>query len=147
MNEALIIWVVLAVAFAVTELATMAFVALYFALGAVAAAVLAGFDVAVVWQVLAFVVTGVALLAMTRPFLKHRLEPAAYATNVDRMAGRSGVVTIPIDNHANTGQIRVGTEFWTARMDDTVASEIVSSDSTVRILRVEGVTAYVVPHS
>ena len=145
MNEALFIWVALAVAFAVTEIATMAFVALYFALGAVAAAVLAGFDVGITWQILAFVVTASVLLAITRPFLKQHLEPAATPMNVDRMSGKRGIVTIPIDNDANTGQIRVGTEYWTARLDVDAASDPLPVESRVEIVRVEGVTAWVAP--
>ena len=65
-------------------------------------------------------------------------------TNVDTIAGRSAVVTITIDNHANTGQIRVGSEYWTARTpgDDDPA---IPAGAVVRIESVAGVTARVVP--
>lgn len=145
MDSWLIIWIVLAVAFAVTELATMAFVALYFALGAVVAAVVAGMGGNVTWQILAFVVSGVLLLALTRPLLKSRLEGETLLTNVHSVVGKGGYVTIPINNAANTGQIRIGSEFWTARLD--AASTVTSLDveTPVTVLRVEGVTAWVTP--
>jgi membrane protein implicated in regulation of membrane protease activity len=66
------------------------------------------------------------------------------ATNVDTVTGRSAVVTIAIDNHANTGQVRVGSEYWTARTpgDDDPP---IAVGTLVRIESVAGVTARVVP--
>jgi membrane protein implicated in regulation of membrane protease activity len=144
-TQELIVWVAIAVAFAVAELATMAFVGLYFAIGAIAAAVLAGFEFDIAWQVLAFVATSIVLLALTRPFLQHRLQSEPVPMNVDRMTGKRGIVTIPIDNDANTGQIRVGTEYWTARLEDGSPSDPLPVEARVEVVRVSGVTAYVVP--
>ena len=66
------------------------------------------------------------------------------ATNVDTVTGRSAVVTIAIDNHSNTGQVRVGSEYWTARTpgDDDPP---IAVGTLVRIESVAGVTARVVP--
>lgn len=146
MNEYLLVWIGLAVLFAVVELATVAFVALYFALGAAAAAVVAGMDGGFAWQLLAFIVTGVVLLAITRPFLKGKLEHGTNTlTNVHGMVGKTGIVTIPIDSHAGTGQIRVGTEYWTARFVEGSDHAALGVDGRVRIVSVSGVTARVEP--
>ena len=59
------------------------------------------------------------------------------------VAGRSAVVTIAIDNHANTGQIRVGSEYWTARTPGDEDPPI-PAGAVVRIESVAGVTARVV---
>lgn len=145
MESQIILWVVLAAAFAVLEIATMAFVSLYFAIGSVAAAVIAWLDGPMWLQLLAFAVTGIVLMAITRPFLKRKLESPAIPTNVDRMVGRRGIVTIAIDNDASTGQIRVGTEYWTARWPEATGGAAIPVDTKVEIIAVEGVTARVVP--
>lgn len=143
MDSQLILWIVLAAAFAVLEIATMAFVSLYFAVGAVVAALIAWGDGPMSMQLLAFAGTGLVLMAVTRPFLKRKLESPDIATNVDRMVGRRGIVTIAIDNDANTGQIRVGTEYWTARWPEATPGTTIPVDAKVEIVAVEGVTARV----
>lgn len=146
MDSYLVFWIVLATVLAVTEVASMAFVAIYFAIGSAAAAVVAGTDAGLEWQLLAFVLTGVVLMAATRPVLKRRLETPDVPANVDRLVGRGAIVTIPVDNDRNTGQVRVGTEFWTARRPDDAADlTVIPVDAHVRIVAVEGVTARVVP--
>lgn len=145
MDEYLLVWIGLTVLFAVVELATVAFVALYFALGAAAAAVVAGMGGSFTWQLLAFIVSALLLLAITRPFLKAKLEHGTTTlTNVHGMVGRHGIVTIPIDNDENSGQIRVGTEYWTARLADGSSEGPVPVDARVTIVAVEGVTARVI---
>jgi membrane protein implicated in regulation of membrane protease activity len=145
MDSQLVMWIVLAAALAVLEIATMGFVALYFALGAIAAAIVAWLGADMPWQLLAFAATGVVLMVATRPFLKRKLESPAVHTNVDRMVGKRGVVTIAIDNDANTGQIRVGTEYWTARWPEAAPGATIGVDERVEIIAVEGVTARVRP--
>ena len=144
MDNWIVIWGALAVAFIVIELVTVSFVAIYFAIGALAATLVAGLNGNVALQLLAFAATGIVLMVLTRPVLKRKLESPDVATNVDRMTGKGGIVTIAIDNDANTGQIRVGTEYWTARVAAGGADgEMIPVDSRVTVLSVEGVTARV----
>lgn len=145
MDPELVLWIILAAVLAALEVATMAFVALYFAVGSVAAAIVAWLGGGLEWQLLAFALTGMLLMLATRPFLKRRLESPDIATNVDRMVGRGGIVTIPIDNDANTGQIRVGTEYWTARWPEDGHGAAIPVGARVRIVAIEGVTARVLP--
>lgn len=141
----LLTWIIIAAAFAVLEAATVAFFAQYFAIGAVAGAIVAWQGGDVKWQLLAFAVTAAVLMALTRPFLKRRLESPDYHTNVHGMVGRRGIVTIPIDNDSNTGQIRVGSEYWTARWPEDTPGLTIPVDARVEIVAVEGVTARVKP--
>lgn len=147
MDSQLVMWIVLAAAFAVLEIATMAFVALYFAVGAAAAGVVAWLDGPLALQIGVFAITGLVLMLITRPLLKRKLESPAVHTNVDRMVGKRGIVTIAIDNDANTGQIRVGTEYWTARWPEATPGTTIPVDDRVEIVAVEGVTARVRPLS
>lgn len=142
-----VIWIALAATFVVVEVITVGFVAIYFALGAGAAALVAWLGGGIGWQLLAFAATGIALMVLTRPFLKQKLEPEDVPTNVNRLVGKGGIVTIPIDNDANTGQIRVGTEYWTARMAEDAAEQVVPVDARVTVDAVEGVTALVRPRA
>ena len=96
-------------------------------------------------QGLVFAVSAVLLMVLTRrPVLAYARGQREVATNVDTVTGRSAVVTIAIDNHANTGQVRVGSEYWTARTpgDDDPPIAVAPSCS---IESVAGVTARVVP--
>jgi membrane protein implicated in regulation of membrane protease activity len=145
MDGWLVLWIILAALFAVTEILTMAFVAIFFSIGAVAGALVAWLGGDAPWQLLAFGATGLVLLAITRPVIKRRFESPNIPTNVNRMVGRTGIVTIPIDNDASTGQIRVGTEFWTARWPEDAQAHVIPIDARVGIVAVEGVTARVLP--
>jgi membrane protein implicated in regulation of membrane protease activity len=96
-------------------------------------------------QGLVFAVSAVLLMVLTRkPLLAYAHRQRDVATNVDTITGRGAVVTIEIDNHANTGQIRVGSEYWTARTprDDDPRIPV---GANVSIESVAGVTARVTP--
>lgn len=147
MEAYVIFWIAVAAGFIIVEVVTMAFVAMYFAVGAGAAALVAWMDGALVWQLLAFAATGVVLMVLTRPLLKGKLESPDVPTNVDRMTGKGGIVTIAIDNDANTGQIRVGTEYWTARVADGQPDQVIPVDARVTVQTIEGVTARVLPRA
>ena len=108
-----------------------------------AAGIVAASGLGPTWQLLAFAVTTGVLMLLTRPVLKKRLESPDVLTNVNRMIGKGGIVTIAIDNDMNTGQIRVGTEYWTARLPEGSEAASVPVDAKVRVLSVEGVTARV----
>lgn len=139
-----IAWVVIAVVFAALELVTTTFVSIYIALGAIGAAVVAGVGGGLGAQLGVFAALGVILLLLTRPVLKGRLEAPDIHTNVYTVVGKTGIVTLPIDNDGNTGQIRIGTELWTARTPEgTTRGAVIPVESRVRVVAVEGVTARV----
>jgi membrane protein implicated in regulation of membrane protease activity len=141
--EAWVIWVVVAVVLLIAEATTSAFVAVYFGLAAIAAAAIAaaGLDAAV--QLLAFAALSVGSLMLTRPALKRAAgRTAAIRTGVDAMAGRIGVVTLPI-GALEPGQVKIGGETWTARC--FYDEEPIEAGSRVEVVKIEGVTALVVP--
>ncbi len=138
-------WAIAGAVFVVVELLTVTFVAIYLGIGAFAGMIVALAGGTVGWQFAAFAITGIVLMLLTRPLIKRRLESPDIPTNVNRMVGKVGIVTITIDNDSSTGQIRVGTEYWTARMIDECASEVLPVESRVVVEAVEGVTARVRP--
>jgi membrane protein implicated in regulation of membrane protease activity len=139
---AALIWAIAGVACLLAELLTVSFVLVYFGVGGLAAAAAALLGAPLALQVLVFAVVALGLLALTRKPLLRLVQPRKQATNVHALIGRRGIVTIPISNDENTGQIRIGTEFWTARDVDEDAPAIAAGEH-VEVLEVRGVTARV----
>lgn len=142
---AVVVWIVAALALFGIEATTVSFVALYFGVGSLVSAIVAAAGAGVAVQLLAFSIVSVVALLATRGTVTRALQRSPVVkSNVNTLVGRRGVVTVPITAASGRGQVRVGTEYWTARpyMEDT--SDI-PAGATVEILSVEGVTALVLP--
>ncbi len=141
--EAWVVWVVIAVVLLVAEATTSAFVAVYFGLAALVTAAVAAAGLGTPVQLLAFAILSVGSLLLTRPALKRAAgRTAGIRTGVDAMQGRIGVVTRPI-GELESGQVKVGGETWTAR--SYYDEEAIPAGSRVEVVKVEGVTALVIP--
>src|SRR3954467_4916698 len=139
------IWLVVAVALLVAEATTTSFVAAYFAIGALLAAVAAALGAPLWAQGAEFVIVSLGLLVLTRQLVLRGLgKGSSPRMNVYALEGQQGIVTIPIDNDASTGQIRIGSEFWTARTVDELPAPI-PIGAKVQVVEVRGVTARVRP--
>ncbi|MEE1737515.1 NfeD family protein [Streptomyces sp. BE147] len=111
-----------------------------FAVGAVAAAVVAALGGGIVAQVLVFVVVSVALIAVVRPIAaRHRAGQAQYATGIDALKGRQAVVLERVD--AGGGRIKLGGEIWSARTLDSDQS--FEPGQQVDVVDIDGATAIV----
>ncbi|MFF8953796.1 NfeD family protein [Streptomyces sp. NPDC014940] len=112
-----------------------------FAVGAVAAAVVAGLGFGVVIQVLAFVVVSVALIAVVRPIAaRHGRQRPELATGVDALKGKQAVVMERVDGSG--GRIKLAGEIWSARSLDTGRAYDVGQE--VDVVDIEGATAIVI---
>ena len=102
------------------ELLTLSFVAVYPAIGALAAALAAALGGSVGIQVLVFAVVSVAALLLTRkPLLRLMSRTPQVPRTRRRSSGKRAVVVIPIEpGPGQRGQVRVGTEHWSARSED-----------------------------
>ncbi|MFI9148789.1 NfeD family protein [Streptomyces sp. NPDC053367] len=110
------------------------------AVGAVAAAAVAGFGGDVVLQVIAFVVVSVALIAVVRPIAtRHRTQRPQLITGVEALKGRQAVVLERVD--ASGGRIKLAGEVWSARALDTGRTFDVGDE--VDVVDIEGATAIV----
>jgi membrane protein implicated in regulation of membrane protease activity len=144
-TAALVFWIVAAVALFAIEATTIAFVALYFGVGALAAALAAGLGAPLALQALVFAAVSVLSLVSTRGLVSRSLQRSPVVrSNVSSLVGRRGVVTVPITEAAGRGQIRVGGEYWTARPYMPDCADI-GEGEPVEVLQVEGVTALVLP--
>lgn len=111
------------------------------AVGAVAAAVVAGvFGGDAVVQVVAFVVISTALIAVVRPIAsRHRAQRPQLATGIEALKGKQAVVLERVD--ASGGRIKLAGEIWSARSLDTERAYEVGQE--VDVVDIEGATAIV----
>lgn len=137
-----VFWVVLALVLVALETVTVAFIGIYLGIGALCAAVVAAFDGALWLQLVVFAVVSAGTLYLTRPALRSRFVNAPLIpSNVPALVGRRGVVVVAIPaGTGGRGQVRVGTEDWSARSTDEGAIDV---GATVEVVAVEGVAVIV----
>lgn len=139
-TSTVLLWLLLAVSFLVLEGTTVALVSIWFAIGALAALLLALLKAAFWIQVVIFVAVSGILLSLLRPTLRKHMKITR--TNVDSVIGTRGYVTEAIDNVASTGQVKLGSMVWTARSSDGSG---IPQGTMVQADRIEGVKVYVSP--
>ncbi len=142
MTNAGIFWIIAAVVFGIIESATVALLTIWFALGAVAAAVAAQLGASIAAQVGTFVLTSAVFLCLTRPFLKKIAVKKPQKTNVDRFIGAEGMVTEAIDRMSGLGQVKVGGQIWSAVSED---GSPIDKGKVVEVLKISGVKLVVRP--
>ena len=81
-------------------------------------------------------------LLAVRPMARKYITPRRQATNADRVIGAEGMVLEDINNLKARGQVKVQGNIWTARTED---DRPIPKDTTVRVLRIEGVKLIVAP--
>jgi membrane protein implicated in regulation of membrane protease activity len=139
------IWLGMGALLILVEVLTVAFVASYLAVGALAAAGSWAIGVPLVGQVAVFSAVSVGLLALTRRVIVRLVRTARGLPETPgrELIGRVGLVTREIGPH-RAGQVRIGTEPWTARAYDA-GDEPMPPGTAVEVMLVEGATALVHP--
>ena len=135
-----VIWVLVAVALAAGEVATLGFFLGAIALAALLAALVAVIGAGVELQLGAFIVGSLASLAIVRPIAKaHLRTPAQLRTGTAALIGSRAVVVERV--HSEGGRVRIGGEVWTARPLDE--DQVLEEGARVDVLKIEGATALV----
>ncbi|MEU6402031.1 NfeD family protein [Streptomyces sp. NPDC046985] len=112
-----------------------------FAVGAVAAAIVAAVGFGAVLQVIAFVAVSVALIAVVRPIAaRHSRQSPRLATGIDALKGGQAVVVERVDGGGG-GRIKLAGEIWSARALDPGHAYDVGAE--VDVVDIEGATALV----
>ncbi|MDO4553118.1 MAG: NfeD family protein [Bacillota bacterium] len=140
--DASVIWIGIAILFAIVEAVTLGLLTIWFTIGAVCAAVVVWLGGGTVLQIIVFFVVSVVLLYFTKPLAEKKLKIGKVKTNVDALAGELGVVVKAIEPFS-TGQVKAAGQIWTALAEQP--DQTVAENTRVRILRVEGVKLIVVP--
>lgn len=136
------IWISLAALLLIAEIFTVGFFMLPFGIGAAASAVLAFFEVELVWQWVAFVGVSAICFVALRQFADRITQEQPVKTGVDRLVGKSGSVIEELTPDSPVGQVRIEREIWRADAPD---SGIVPVGTRVVVDRVEGTHLIVHP--
>jgi len=134
-------WLGLALALGAIEAASVDFVFLMLAGGALAGAVAAAFDTAFAVQVVSAVAVAAALLALVRPVAQRRFMVPEGHGGIGAVAhvGRSALVLQTVTEH--DGRVKLGGETWSART--APSSAVCLPGQEVRVVSIEGATAIV----
>ena len=118
-NMLMLLWLIAMIVFAGVEAATpTALVSIWFALGALGALIASVVTHSFWIQLVVFLLLSCLCFALLRPLVRRYVTPRTERTNADRLIGREAVVTQQIDNISGTGQVRVGSQIWTARSEN-----------------------------
>ena len=138
-----IMWLGILAVLLVIEGLTTALTTIWFAGGALIAAIAAGLGLGIVPQLLLLFCVSLVLLLFTRPAALKLMNKGTEKTNVEGLLGKSAVVIQQIDNLAQTGQVRINDIEWMARTSDD--SVTIPVGTVVVIEAVHGVRLIVRP--
>ena len=137
-----VIWLIVAVIFAVGEAVTLGFFLAPFAGGAAVAAVLSALGSGAIVSWSAFLVVSLILLAALRPVARsHQRSRGALRTGTQALVGQTATVVERIANAEGVGCVKLDGEIWTARAYDD--DEVFEPGARVQVLEIRGATALV----
>jgi membrane protein implicated in regulation of membrane protease activity len=137
-----LLWLILAVIFAVGEIATLGFFLAPFAGGAAVAAVVSAIGVPFVGSLAVFLLVAVVLLAALRPLARsHRRMPPAIRTGTAALVGKNATVLERIANDEGVGCVKIDGDVWTARA--YMEEETYEPGTRVQVVEIRGATALV----
>ena len=132
-----IYWLIAFVILVGIEVATMALTTIWFAGGALVACIASWLGGGIVVQLLLFFGVSVVLLIFTRPLAVRYMNKGVEKTNAESLLGKRAVVIQPVNNLAQTGQVRINDIEWTARTADD--GEEIPTGAVVEIEEIRGV--------
>ena len=130
------IWLAVTALAAFLEMATMALVSVWCAVGALVTVFAAYFGAPLQAQLLLFVGVSVVVAAVARPLAKKYADPHKVPTNADRLLGMEARVTEEIDNTLPSGTVYIDGKTWSARSAD---GETIPAGELVSVEWMEGV--------
>ena len=131
-----VFWLVLAIILGVFEAVTVQLVAVWFALGSLAAIVPSLMGGSVWMQFVIFVLFSFLALAATRPFVQKMREKPVH-TNADSLIGQVGIVMSEcIDPSKGMGRVSISGQDWAACTED---GSIILKDEHVLVKGIVGV--------
>lgn len=136
------VWLAIAGALAVSEMATLDMTLLMLSIGAVAGIVVAIALPGVIWaQILVAVVVALLCLTLVRPSILKRLHRGVgFRSSIDKVVGSTGTTLREVT--ASGGEVKVNGEAWTARSYD---GEPIAAGVPVDVFEIDGLTLLVHP--
>ncbi|HAB67276.1 MAG TPA: hypothetical protein DCE23_07910 [Firmicutes bacterium] len=128
-----ILWLVIVIGLTIIEVTTVNLVTIWFVASGLVSLIVSFFNDSFIIQLSIFVILGIVFLITTKKPLEKLLNKTKYKTNLDRVLDMEGIVTEDITKN-KAGEVKVDGKIWTA-----IANESIKKDSTVKILKIEGV--------
>lgn len=132
-----VFWLAVLVILVVIELFTMGLTTIWFAGGALVAALISIPGLPVSLQIFAFLAVSAVLLYFTRPVAVKYFNRDRVRTNIESMVGRQAIVISEINNIEGVGQVNTGGMEWSAR--SSYNNIVLPVGAVVTILGVDGV--------
>lgn len=130
-------WLVIFVLLLILELVTVNLVSIWFAVGALAAALVSYFIDNMMIQIAVFIIVSTISLLLTNKFVEKIRGGKVTPTNLDRVIGKIGIVTEKITK-LDPGEVKVDGKRWSA-----VSSKKIEVGRKVEILSIDGVKLHV----
>ncbi len=135
-----VIWVLIAIAFAAGEIASVSFFLAPFGVGALVAAVVDGAGAPDWASIAVFFVSSVLLFAFARPIARRHLRtPPQLRTGTQALVGRSALALDAVD--MDSGSVKLAGEVWSARTYDE--DVVIPAGTRVQVVEIRGATALV----
>lgn len=136
------VWLIISGLFFIFEIVTVGFLVFWFGIGALFAMVTSFFTDNIIIQTSVFLITSTVLLFLTKRFFKKVTGDDKIQTNAYSLIGKTGIVTVEINSKKGIGQIKVGSEVWSAKPSSDI---VIPVDTEVEITEINGVKAVVKP--
>ncbi len=137
-------WLALALALGVAEMATLDFIFVMLAGGALAGSLAAALGLGYETQIVVAVVAALLLLGLGRPIVLRKMRSGEVTlTGTAALVGREGLVLETVTSTG--GRVKLGGEVWSARTAPHARPPALLPGASVRVLSIEGATALVVP--
>lgn len=126
-------WMIAFLVLIFIEIITVNLVTIWFAIGAIAGFITAYFTDSIAVQMIVFIVVSIISLVPTRNIVNKLKVKNFEPTNLDRIIGKTGIVTEEISN-IKLGEVKVDGKKWSA-----MSTEKITIGRKVEILSIEGV--------
>lgn len=134
------IWLTISGIFFVMEIMTVGFLVFWFALGSLITALVSIFTDNIIIQTTVFIVSSTLLIFLTKPFVKKLSRSDKIQTNAYSIIEKKGIVTREINVKKGIGQVKIGTEIWTAK-----ATTDIPEGTEIVVKEIDGVKVLVEP--
>lgn len=137
----MVIWLIATAVLVVMEMISLGLTTIWFAGGALVAALTAYLGLHWMAQILVFAIVSLLLLFFTRPLAVKHLMKEPEKTNVEGLIGKTGYVTKTINNLKAEGEVKLNGMEWTARSKD---DSVIEKDEEVIVDSISGVKLIVI---
>lgn len=136
-----VMWLIISGVCFVIEIINIGFLMFWFGIGALLAMVTSLFTDNIIIQTSVFIISSTIMLFFTRKFAnKFTKSDNGVQTNAYSIVGKRGMVIKDIDPISGQGQVKIGTEVWSAKsLDDRK----IEKGLEVEVVEINGVKAVV----